>query len=82
MIYMHSIHIRNADIVLICVYMYYMYTVFLLLFIADCFTVVLFYIVKLNIIFVYCPFYLLCTNKYYYYEIVTSILWYYNINCY
>ena len=50
MIYMYSIHIRNADIVLICVYMYNIYTVFLLLFITVFFTV-LFYIVKLNIIF-------------------------------
>ena len=37
-------------IVLICVYMYNIYTVFLLLFITVLFTV-LFYIVKLNIIF-------------------------------
>ena len=50
MIYMYSIHIRNADIVLICVYMYNIYTVLLLLFITVFFTV-LFYIVKLNIIF-------------------------------
>ena len=50
MIYMYSIHIRNADIVLICVYMYNIYTVFLLLFITGFFTV-LFYIVKVNIIF-------------------------------
>ena len=50
MIYMYSIHIRNADIVLICVYMYNIYTVFLLLFITVFFTV-LFDIVKLNIIF-------------------------------
>ena len=34
MIYMYSIHIRNVDIVLICVYMYNIYTVFLLLFIT------------------------------------------------
>ena len=34
MIYMYSIHIQNADIVLICVYMYNIYTVFLLLFIT------------------------------------------------
>ena len=46
---MYSIHIRNADIILICVYMYNIYTVFLLLFITGFFTV-LFYIVKLNII--------------------------------
>ena len=51
MIYMYSIHIRNADIVLICVYMYNIYTVFLLLFITVLFFTVLFYIVKLNIIF-------------------------------
>ena len=50
MIYMYSIHIQNADIVLIYVYMYNIYTVFLLLFITVFFTV-LFYIVKLNIIF-------------------------------
>ena len=61
---MYSIHIRNADIVLTCVYRYNIYTVFLLLFITV-FTV-LFYIVKLNIIFVYYQFYLLGTNKYYY----------------
>ena len=47
MIYMYSIHIRNADIVLICVYMYNIYTVFLLLFITV-FLTVLFYIVKLS----------------------------------
>ena len=61
---MYYIHIRNADIVLRCVYMYNIYTVFLLLFITV-FTV-LFYIVKLNIIFVYYQFYLLGTNKDYY----------------
>ena len=69
MIYMYSIHIRNADIVLICVYMYNIYIVFLLLFITV-FLTVLFYIVKLNIICVYYQFYLLCTNKDYYYNIV------------
>ena len=68
MIYMYSVHIRNADIVLICVYMYNIYTVFLLLFITVFFTV-LYYIVKLNIIFVYYQFYLLCTNKDYYYRL-------------
>ena len=52
MIYMYSIHIRNADIVLICVYMYNIYILcFLLLFITVFFFTVLFYIVKLNIIF-------------------------------
>ena len=68
MIYIYSIHIRNADIVLIYVYMYNIYTVFLLLFITGFFTV-LFYIVKLNIIFVYYQFYLLCRNKDYYYNV-------------
>ena len=62
---MYSIHIRNADIILICVYMYNIYTVFLLLFITV-FFIVLFYIVKLNIICVYYQFYLLFTNKDYY----------------
>ena len=57
--------LRNADIVLICVNMYNIYTVFLLLFITV-FTV-LFYIVTLTIIFIYYQFYLLGTNKDYYY---------------
>ena len=71
MIYMYSIHIRNADIVLICVYMYNIYTVFLLLFITV-FLLNYFIIVKLNINFVYYQFYLLCTNKdyYYYYNVL------------
>ena len=58
--------LRNADIVLICVYMYNIYTVFLLLFITVFFTV-LFYIVTLTIIVIYYQFYLLGTNKDYYY---------------
>ena len=41
MIYMYSIHIRNADIVLICVYMYNIYTVFLLLFITVFYCIIL-----------------------------------------
>ena len=36
MIYMYSIHIRNADIVLICVYMYNIYTVFFVV-VHNCF---------------------------------------------
>ena len=62
MIYMYSIHIRNADIVLICVYMYYMYTV------CFCFYCIILQ-VKLNIIFEYYQFYLLCTKKDYYYYV-------------
>ena len=57
--------LRNADSVLICVYMYNIYAVFLLLFITV-FTV-LFYIVTLTIICIYYQFYLLGTNKDYYY---------------
>ena len=63
MIYMYSIHIRNADIVLICVYIY----VCVFVVVHNCFLTVLFYIVKLNIIFVYYQFYLLYTNTNYYY---------------
>ena len=67
MIYMYSIHIRNADIVLICVYMYNIYTVFLLLFITVfLYCIILHSYVKYNF-FVYYQFYLLCTNKDYYY---------------
>ena len=62
MIYMYSIHIRNADIVLRCVYMYNIYTVFLLLFITV--FIVLFY--NNRDIFVYYQFNLLGTNKDYY----------------
>ena len=65
MIYMFSKHIRNADMVLICVYMYNIYTFFCLF--KTVYFTVLFYIVKLNIIFVYYQFYLLCTNTDYYY---------------
>ena len=63
MIYMYSIHIRNADIVLICVYIYSIYTVFV---VDNCFLCIIL-IVNLNIILVYYQFYLLCTNKDYYY---------------
>ena len=64
MIYMYSIQILNADIILICVYMYYIYTVFVVVnnWVFECIIL----IVKLNIILVYYQFYLLCTNKDYY----------------
>ena len=62
---MFSIHIRNADSVLICVYMYSIYTVFVVVaFLYKCIIL----IVMLNIILVYYQFYMLCTNKDYYYR--------------
>ena len=58
--------LRNADIVLICVYMYNIY-IQCFYCCSELFFTVLFYIVTLTIIFIYYQFYLLDTNKDYYY---------------
>ena len=68
---MYSIHMRNSDIV--CVYVYICIICIYCVFVVHNCCHVLFYIVKLYIILGYSQFYMLCTDKYYYYLELTII---------